>query len=125
MRQRIVSSRRQPVRNASDFKRRRKVMIAEFARRKSTGLGFGIACGLGVCFGASAQPAPDSCGGHIFTEHPGLGLTDVYAAVVPDLPFISGLHVNHGETRLSIQDGLMKLKDFPKGFGGAGIELPE
>jgi hypothetical protein len=51
-------------------------------------------------------------------------LTDVYAAVVPDLPFIPGLHVNYGETRLSIQDGLMKLKDFPKGFGGTGIELP-
>ena len=31
------------------------------------------------------------CGGHIFTEHPGLGLTDVYAAVISDLPFIPGL----------------------------------
>ena len=65
------------------------------------------------------------CGGHIFTEHPGLGLTDVYAAVIPDVPFIPGLHVNYGETKLHIRDGLMKLKDFPKEFGGSGIELPE
>ena len=26
-----------------------------------------------------------TCGGHIFTEHPTMGLTDVYAAVIPDL----------------------------------------
>jgi len=61
------------------------------------------------------------CGGHIFTEHPGLGLTDVYAAVLADLPFIPGLHVNYGETKLHIRDGLLKLKDFPKGFGGSGM----
>ena len=54
-----------------------------------------------------------------------MGLTDVYAAVVAGLPFIPGLHVNYGETKLPIRDGLMKLKDFPKGFGGSGIELPE
>jgi hypothetical protein len=33
-----------------------------------------------------------TCGGHLFTEHPGLGLTDFYAAVVADLPFNPGLH---------------------------------
>ena len=26
------------------------------------------------------------CGGHLLTEHPGFGLTDVYTAVIPDLP---------------------------------------
>src|SRR3984893_7738482 len=66
-----------------------------------------------------------TCGGHIFTEHPTLGLTDVYAAVVADLPFIPGLHVNYGETTLHSRDGLMKLKDFPKECGGSGIELAE
>jgi hypothetical protein len=66
-----------------------------------------------------------TCGGHVFTEHPGLGLTDVYAAVVPDVPFIPGLHVNYGETKLPIPDGLLKLKDFPHGFGGSGIEVVE
>jgi hypothetical protein len=66
-----------------------------------------------------------TCGGHIMTEHPGLGLTDVYAAAIPDLPFQAGLHVNYGETVLHMKDGLPKLKDFPKEFGGSGIELPE
>ncbi len=66
-----------------------------------------------------------TCGGHVFTEHPGLGLTDVYAAVIADVPFIPGLHVNYGETKLPIRDGLLKLKDFPIGFGGSGVELPE
>ena len=66
-----------------------------------------------------------TCGGHIMTEHPGLGLTDVYAAVIPDLPFKPGLHVNYAETVLSMKDGLPKLKDFPKAFGGSGVELPE
>ena len=50
---------------------------------------------------------------------------DVYAAVIPDLPFIPGLHVNYGESTLHIRDGLLKLKDFPKGFGGSGIKVPE
>ena len=66
-----------------------------------------------------------TCGGHLFTEHPGLGLTDVYAAVIPDVPFISGVHVNYAETTLPIRDGLFKLKDFPKDFGGSGIEVME
>jgi cyclopropane fatty-acyl-phospholipid synthase-like methyltransferase len=48
-----------------------------------------------------------------------------YAAVIPDVPFIPGLHVNYGETKLSIRDGLLKLKDFPHGFGGSGIEVAE
>jgi hypothetical protein len=66
-----------------------------------------------------------TCGGHILTEHPGLGLIDVYAAVIPDVPFKAGLHVNYGETVLRMKDGLPKLKDFPKEFGGSGIELSE
>jgi hypothetical protein len=66
-----------------------------------------------------------TCGGHIMTEHPGLGLSDVYAAVIPDLAFKPGLYVNYRETVLHMKDGLPKLKDFPKAFGGSGIELPE
>jgi hypothetical protein len=66
-----------------------------------------------------------TCGGHIMTEHPGLGLTDVYAAVIPDLPFNAALHVHYGETVLHVKDGLPKFKDLPKEFGGSGAELPE
>jgi hypothetical protein len=47
----------------------------------------------------------------------------LYAAVIPDVPFIPGLHMNYSETKLPIRDGLLKLKDFPHGFGGSGIEV--
>lgn len=66
-----------------------------------------------------------TCGGHVFTEHPAMGLTDVYAAVIPDLPFQPGLHVNYQEAVLHVSDGLPKLKDFPAEMGGSGEELPE
>lgn len=66
-----------------------------------------------------------NCGGHIFSEHPGMGLTDIYAAVIPDLPFEPSVHVNYQETRLRIKDGLPKLKDFPKEMGGSGITVDE
>lgn len=66
-----------------------------------------------------------TCGGHVFTEHPTLGVTDVYAAIIPDFPFRPQLHVNYGEAVLRVRDGLPKQKDFPKEFGGSGVELPE
>jgi len=66
-----------------------------------------------------------SCGGHLFTDHPGWGLVDVYAAVLPKLPFKAGVHVNYQETVLPIKDGAPKFKDVPKEMGGSGITLPE
>ena len=66
-----------------------------------------------------------ACGGHLFTEHPGLGLTDVYAAALPTFPFEAGVHVHYQETVLHIKDGLPKLKDLPKEMGGSGVALPE
>lgn len=66
-----------------------------------------------------------TCGGHLFTVHPGLGVIDVYAATLPALPFHAGVHVNYQETTLPMKDGLPKLKDFPKEMGGSGIALPE
>jgi hypothetical protein len=61
-----------------------------------------------------------TCGGHVLTEHPKWGLTDVYAAVIPDFPFKAGVHVNYAETVLPMRDGLPKQKDFPKELGGSG-----
>ena len=66
-----------------------------------------------------------TCGGHIFTEHPGMGLTDVYAAVIPTLPFKAGVHVHYQESVLPIRDGVTKLKDVPKEMGGSGASMPE
>ncbi|MGH7146444.1 MAG: GFA family protein [Nitrospiraceae bacterium] len=66
-----------------------------------------------------------SCGGHIFTEHPEWGLTDVYAAVIPELHFKAGVHVHYQETVLPIKDGVTKLKDLPKEMGGSGTSISE
>jgi hypothetical protein len=66
-----------------------------------------------------------SCGGHVYTEHPSLGLIDVYAAVIPKLRFEPHLHVHYQETVLRIVDGLPKMQDLPAEMGGSGIEMPE
>jgi len=62
---------------------------------------------------------------HIFTEHPEMSLTDVYAAVLPQLPFQPGVHVNYQETVLHVRDGLPKMKDVPAEMGGSGDTLAE
>ena len=66
-----------------------------------------------------------TCGGHIFTEHPGMGLTDVYAAVIPDFPYRPGIHVHYQETKLRMKDGVPKMKDLPKEMGGSGTSMAE
>ena len=65
------------------------------------------------------------CGGHLMTDHPPLGLVDVFAATLPTLDFAPGVHVNYAETVLRMRDGLPKLKDFPAEFGGSGEVLAE
>ena len=65
------------------------------------------------------------CGGHLFTEHPGWGVVDVYAATIPTLRYVPQLHVNYAEAVLPIRDGLPKMKDMPSEMGGSGITLPE
>lgn len=65
------------------------------------------------------------CGGHLMTDHPPLGLTDVFAATIPTLKFEPGVHVNYAETVLPMKDGLPKLRDFPKEFGGSGEAVAE
>ncbi len=66
-----------------------------------------------------------SCGGHLFTEHPDMGLIDVYAALIPQLAFKPGVHVHYREAVLRIKDGLPKWQDLPKQMGGSGISLDE
>ena len=65
------------------------------------------------------------CGGHLMTNHPPLGLVDVFAATLPTLEFKPGVHINYAETVLPIRDGLPKLKDFPAEFGGSGEAITE
>ena len=66
-----------------------------------------------------------TCGGHLLTEHPEMGLTDVYAAVLPQLPFQPGVHVHYQESVLHVRDGLPKMKDIPAEMGGSGDTLAE
>jgi hypothetical protein len=66
-----------------------------------------------------------ACGGHVMTMHPTFGLVDVYAAILPELKFQPGVHVNYEDTVLKMKDGLPKMKDFPKELGGSGATLPE
>ncbi|MBB3183351.1 hypothetical protein FHR95_000892 [Halomonas fontilapidosi] len=66
-----------------------------------------------------------SCGGHVLTEHPGMGLVDVYAAILPGLTFEPALHVHYQETVLRIADGLPKMRDVPAELGGTGETLDE
>lgn len=63
------------------------------------------------------------CGGHVLTEHPAWGLTDVYAAVIEDFVFVPGVHVHYQETVLPIADDLQKLKDLPEALGGTGAVM--
>jgi hypothetical protein len=66
-----------------------------------------------------------TCGGHVYNQHPTLGLIDVYAAVLPEIPFRPAVHVNYAETVLRMRDGLPKQKDFPAEMGGSGQLIPE
>jgi hypothetical protein len=65
------------------------------------------------------------CGGRVFVEHPNIGMTDVFSAVLPDVAFQPTMHVHYGEKVLAMRDGLPKYKDFPKEFGGSGEVLPD
>jgi hypothetical protein len=65
------------------------------------------------------------CGGHLMTNHPTLGLVDVFAATIPTLTFTPGVHVNYAETVLRMRDGLPKLKDFPAELCGSGEVIAE
>ena len=65
------------------------------------------------------------CGGHLMTDHPTLGMIDVFAATIPTLKFAPGIHVNYAETVLPMKDGLPKMKDFPAELGGSGVTIAE
>ena len=58
-------------------------------------------------------------------DHPGMGLVDIYAAVLLDFPFEPMLHVNYKNKPVSVKDGLPKFKDLPEPLGGSGEMLPD
>lgn len=74
---------------------------------------------------ASHRKFCSACGGHVMSEHPGMGMTDVYLNVVPSKAHVGTMHVFYGEKTMSVKDGLPKYKDTPSEFGGSGETLPE
>ena len=66
-----------------------------------------------------------SCGGHLLTERPRWLITEVPAAVLPDLPFHPAVHLHYAETVLRILDRLPKQKDLRAELGGSGELLRE
>lgn len=65
-----------------------------------------------------------TCGGHVFTEHPTMGVTDVPAVLIAGLAFKPVFHVHYQETRHPMRDGLPKFRDLPKEAGGSGEKIP-
>ncbi|MEE2692647.1 MAG: GFA family protein [Pseudomonadota bacterium] len=65
------------------------------------------------------------CGGHLMSNHPTLGVVDVFAAAIPTLEFVPAMHINYENTVLPMRDGLPKYKGFPPDAGGTGEMLPE
>ncbi len=75
--------------------------------------------------GTSARKWCKTCGGHVFIEHPTMGVVDVPAAIIKGFSFVPGFHVHYQETVHPMQDGLPKFKDLPAEAGGSGEKLPE
>lgn len=65
------------------------------------------------------------CGGHLYLDHPQMGVVDVRAAVLRTLAFSPRLHLFYEERVLPVRDGLPKFKDMPQEIGGSGDLLPE
>jgi hypothetical protein len=66
-----------------------------------------------------------TCGGHLYTDHPTMGLIDVPAVIIKNLNFKPGFHVHYQESVHPMKDGLPKFRDLPKEAGGSGENLPE
>lgn len=66
-----------------------------------------------------------SCGGHVFTDHPTMGVVDVPAVIIRDFNFNPGFHVHYQESVHPIKDGLPKFRDLPAEAGGSGLQLSE
>jgi hypothetical protein len=66
-----------------------------------------------------------TCGGHVYIDHPTIGVVDVPAVLVEGLNFEPSFHIHYQDTVHRMKDGLPKFKDAPSAAGGSGEELPE
>jgi hypothetical protein len=65
------------------------------------------------------------CGGHLFLEHPHLGVVDIRAAVLASLPLRPRVHLNYDEAVVAVSDDLPKFRDMPVEIGGSGELVPD
>lgn len=66
-----------------------------------------------------------TCGGPVMTDHPGMGLIDVYPSLMSSFTHQPGMHVFYEHKTIEMKDGLPKFKDLPAEAGGSGEMLPE
>lgn len=60
------------------------------------------------------------CGGHLFTDHPTMGVIDVPAVTIIGLKFEPVFHVHYQESVHPMHDDLTKFRDLPQEAGGSG-----
>lgn len=75
--------------------------------------------------GTSNRKWCTNCGGHVYIDHPPMGVVDIPAVLIKGLDFQPGFHVHYQESVHKMKDGLPKFKDLPGPAGGSGEELPE
>ena len=66
-----------------------------------------------------------NCGGAVMSDHPSMGLTDVFAVLLQGFAFEPAMHVHYGKKAVSIADGVPKFRDLPTDFGGSGDLLTD
>ena len=71
--------------------------------------------------GTSDRKYCTQCGGHMFIDHPELGVVDVRAAILPSVEFEPKAHLSYAEAVFAVSDDLPKFVDFPAEIGGSGI----
>ena len=81
---------------------------------------FDKAVSSGDATGTSNRKWCKNCGGHVYIDHPTMGVVDVPAALIEGLQFTPGFHVHYQETAHRMADGLPKFKDLPSAAGGTG-----
>ena len=54
-----------------------------------------------------------TCGGHVFSEHPGMGMTDVYLNNVQGFDHKGTMHVFYAERTMDMNDDLPKFDGLP------------
>lgn len=75
--------------------------------------------------GTSTRKWCSKCGGHLFIDHPPMGVVDIPAVLIKGLDFQPGFHVHYQESVHPMRDGLTKFRDLPEAAGGSGEEMTE